>query len=107
MTSEPCIGLLLAELHFPDNRSLKEKRRPLASLRDSIRKRYRAAFSEVGFQDSWQRAEVLVVVAASSLTQASEQVDDIDRFLHAHEFEVARTTIKSAYPVHALWPDDC
>jgi uncharacterized protein len=107
VTSEPCIGLLLAELHFPQYHSLKEKRRPLVSLRDSVRRRYHAGFSEVGLHDSWQRAEVLVVVAASSLTQASEQVDDIDRFLHAQEFEVARTTIKSAYPVHALWPDDC
>ena len=43
----------------------------------------------------WQRSRVLVVLAASSLQQASEQVDDLDRYLHAQSFEVSRVIIKS------------
>lgn len=107
MTLEPCIGVLLAELHFPENRSLKGKRAPLASLRDTVQRRFRASFSEVGHHDAWQRAEVLIVLAASSPSQARERVDDIDRYLHAQEYEVSRVSIRSADPVGELWPADC
>jgi len=104
--SEPCVGLLLADLHFPDNRSLKGKRGPLASLRDVARQRFRASFSEVGYGDSWQRARVLFVVATSSLQQGRERIDDIDRYLHGREFEVSEVLIKSVDPLAALWPID-
>ncbi len=34
MAGEACVGVYLAELHFPEARSLKDKRAPLKSLRD-------------------------------------------------------------------------
>ena len=71
MKSDACIGVLLADLHFPANRSLKDKRAPLHSLRDALHTRFSASFSEVGGQDKWQGARVLVVLAASSLQQAT------------------------------------
>ena len=104
--SDACIGVLFAELHFPGNRSLKEKRAPLASLRDVVQRRFKAAFTIAGGQDSWQRAEVLIVAAASSIAQAREQIDDIERYLHSREFEVTRTFIKTAEPVRTLWDFD-
>jgi uncharacterized protein YlxP (DUF503 family) len=103
---DACIGVLLAELHFPESRSLKEKRAPLASLRDAVHARFRASFSEVGLQDTWQRARVLIVLAASSLENARERVDDIDRFLHSREFEVSRVLLRSIDPVDGLWDID-
>jgi uncharacterized protein YlxP (DUF503 family) len=103
---DACIGVLLAELHFPANRSLKDKRAPLAHLRDSLHTRFRASFSEVGGHDKWQLARVLVVVAASSLQQAREQVDDIDRFLQGQDFEVTRTLLKDVDVVDAIWDID-
>ena len=42
-------------------------------------------------------------MAASSLQQAREQMDDIDRYLHGQDFEVARVLLKSADPVEGLW----
>jgi uncharacterized protein YlxP (DUF503 family) len=104
--SDACIGALLAELHFPANRSLKDKRAPLAHLRDALHTRFRASFSEVGGHDKWQRSRVLVVVAASSLQQARERLDDIDRYLHGQEFEVARVLLKTVDPVDGLWEVD-
>jgi len=103
---DACIGVLLAELHFPENRSLKEKRAPLASLRDAVHARFRASFSEVGLHDVWQRARVLVVFAASSLQQAAERLDDIDRYLHAQGFEVSRVLLKRTDTVGTLWDID-
>jgi uncharacterized protein YlxP (DUF503 family) len=103
---DACIGVLLAELHFPGSRSLKDKRAPLASLRDVIQGRFRASFSEVGLQDVWQRARVLIVLAASSLQQARERLDDIDRYLHGQEFDVSRVLLKTTDPVDVLWDID-
>jgi uncharacterized protein YlxP (DUF503 family) len=97
------VGVLLAELHFPANRSLKDKRQPLSSLRDTLQRRYRASFAEVGDQDSWQLAEVLVVLAASSGRQARERIDEIDRYIHGRNFECSRVFVKSVDPVEDLW----
>jgi len=103
---DACIGVLLAELHFPAGRSLKDKRAPLTSLRDVVHSRFRASFSEVGLQDAWQRARVLIVLAASSLRQARERLDDIDRYLHGQDFEVARVLLKTTDTAETLWDID-
>jgi uncharacterized protein YlxP (DUF503 family) len=103
---DACIGVLLAELHFPSSMSLKDKRAPLASLRDTVHARFRASFSEVGLQDVWQRARVLIVLAASSLQQARERLDDVDRYLHGQEFDVSRVLLKTTDPVDVLWDID-
>ena len=106
MRPDACIGVYLAELHFPGARTLKDKRAPLSSLRDVLQSRFRASFSEVGLQDVWQRARVLVVLAASSLQQTRERLDEIDRYLHAREFEVSRVLLKTADPVDTVWEYD-
>ena len=106
MRPDACIGVILAELHFPASRTLKDKRAPLASLRDVMQSRFRASFSEVGLQDAWQRARVLIVIAASSLQQTRERLDDIDRYLHAQAFEVARLLLKTTDTVETVWEFD-
>ncbi len=102
MAGEAYVGLLLADLHFPGNRSLKGKRSPLASLRDVVQQRFRASFSEVSHRDTWQLARVLIVLAASSAQQARERLDDIDRYVHGQEYEVSliRKTVET---VEATW----
>lgn len=103
MPNEAYIGVLLAELRFPGCRSLKSKRQPLRSLRDVMHTRFRVSFSEVAFQGSWQRAGVLVTLAASSGGQARERLDEIERYLRGHEWEVGRVLISTVEPVEALW----
>jgi uncharacterized protein YlxP (DUF503 family) len=104
--SDACIGVYLAELHFPEARTLKDKRAPLASLRDVLQSRFHASFSEVGLQDAWQRARVLAILAASSLRQTRERLDDVDRYLHAQQYEVTRVLLKTADSVDTLWDID-
>ena len=106
MRPDACIGVYLAELHFPEARTLKDKRAPLRSVRDVLQARFRASFSEVGLQDAWQRARVLVVLAASSLPQTRERLDGIDSYLHGREFEVSRVLLKTADPVDTVWDID-
>jgi uncharacterized protein YlxP (DUF503 family) len=100
------IAVLLADLHFPANRSLKDKRAPLRSLRDVLQGRFRASFSEVGGHEQWQVARVLIALAASSPAQAAERLDEIERYLYGREFEVARVVVKSVDPVDTLWDVD-
>jgi uncharacterized protein YlxP (DUF503 family) len=104
--SDAALGVLLAELHFPGNRSLKDKRQPLASLRDVVHGRFRASFSEVGHHDAWQRSTVLIALAASSPAQAGERLDEIERYLHGREFEVAQTLVRAVDTVESLWGID-
>lgn len=108
MKAEAALGLLLLELHFPANRSLKEKRAPLSSLRDTVQQRFRAAFSEVGHHDAWQRAAVLIVVASSSLAQAERHLAEVERYVHGrHNFEVSRTVVRSVDDVASIWDAEC
>lgn len=106
MKADACVGVYLAELRFPVARTLKEKRAPLSSLRDVLQSRFHASFSEVGLQDAWQRARVLAVIAASSLQQTRERLDDIDRYLHARDFDVSRVLLKTADTVETVWEFD-
>ncbi len=104
MKREPTLGVLLLELRFPTSRSLKEKRGPLASLRDTVQQRFHAAFSEVGHHETWQRAMVLIVVASSSISQAERQVAEIERYVHSrHDYEVGRTLVRSIDDVASIW----
>ena len=103
MKPDAALGVLLVELRFPDSRSLKDKREPLASLRDVVQQRFRASFSEVAHQDAWQMAGVLIAVAASSQSQAAERLADIERYLNSREFEVSRTLVRAVDSVEALW----
>ena len=104
MRSDAALGILLLELHFPANRSLKEKRGPLKSLRDVVQQRFRATFSEVAHYDAWQLAGVLIVVAASSLAQAEQRLADIERYVQGRDdFQVSRTVVRSVDDVASIW----
>jgi uncharacterized protein YlxP (DUF503 family) len=67
------IGYLELDLHFPHARSLKDKRRELAGIKDRIRQRHNVAVAELDFQDTWQRAKI-GVAALSGQQALVEQV---------------------------------
>ncbi|MDX6397764.1 MAG: uncharacterized protein QOJ43_1172, partial [Gaiellaceae bacterium] len=45
------IGILSAELHFPESHSLKEKRMYVRSAKEQLRNRFGAAVAEVDHHD--------------------------------------------------------
>jgi uncharacterized protein YlxP (DUF503 family) len=59
------IGYLELDIHFPHARSLKDKRKELASLKDRIRQKHNVALAELDFQDAWQRTKIGVVTVNS------------------------------------------
>jgi uncharacterized protein YlxP (DUF503 family) len=83
---------LEVELHLNESRSLKAKRQVVKSLLDGARQRYRVSAAEVGGQDLWQRATLGFAVVASSQQQATQVIDEVDRFVWSRpEIEVMST----------------
>ena len=67
-------ALVVARLHLPQARSLKQKRRVIKSLMDRIHQRYRISVAETAFHDSHQRAEI-----AMAMVHRNER--ELDRML--------------------------
>jgi uncharacterized protein YlxP (DUF503 family) len=55
------IGFLSLEIYLPYSHSLKEKRKRLYRLRDRLKKKYNVAFSELNYQNKWQRTQIGMV----------------------------------------------
>lgn len=81
------------DVRIPGARSLKDKRQVVKSLVEGARRRFAVSASEVGSQDSWQRARLGFAVVASSARAAEHVMDDVDRFVWSHpELEVVDTS---------------
>ncbi len=80
------VGILTAELYFPDNGSLKGKRMYLRRIRDHVTRRHGASFAEVGYQDLWQRSRVVIAVASSDLQVLGETLDRLKGYLDTQEW---------------------
>lgn len=60
------IGILKIELFLSESHSLKDKRRILKSLKDTIRNKFNISICEIDNHDKWQRAKLGVVNVALS-----------------------------------------
>ena len=58
MGSAGYVGILSAELHFPENGSLKGKRKELLSVKAQLQRRFGASVAEVDYHDLWQRSRL-------------------------------------------------
>ncbi len=58
------VGILSVELHFPENGSLKGKRKYVKSAKAQLHQRFGASVAEVDHHDLWQRAALTVACVA-------------------------------------------
>lgn len=72
-------ALVVARLHVPEARSLKQKRRVLKSLMDRIHQRYRVSIAETDFHDSHQRAEIAMALVHRNEYELKRMVDGLRR----------------------------
>ena len=82
------IGILSAELHFPEAHSLKEKRMLLRSAKDQLRNRFGAAVAEVDHHEAWQRARITAAVVTREHGEADKLLADAERYLASREWEL-------------------
>ena len=78
----PAVGLLTVDLHIAGARSLKDKRRILASVKDRVRK-LNVSVAEIDHLDTHQRARLSVAAVASHR-------DHVDRVLDGVVTEIER-----------------
>jgi uncharacterized protein len=70
-------------LHFPENGSLKGKRKELLSVRSALAKRFGATVAEVDHQDLWQRSTLAAGLVSGSVHELERNADGLERYLHA------------------------
>jgi uncharacterized protein YlxP (DUF503 family) len=82
------IGILSAELHFPEAHSLKEKRMYLRSAKAQLQNRFGAAVAEVDHHDVWQRARITAALVTREHGEAERLLADAERYLASREWEL-------------------
>jgi uncharacterized protein len=84
------VGILSVELYFPENGSLKGKRRHVKSAKAQLQNRFGASVAEVSHHDLWQRAGLTVACAARRHKELQELLDGAERYLAGQEWELVR-----------------
>ena len=84
------VGILSAELHFPENGSLKGKRKELLSVKAQLQRRFGASVAEVDHHELWQRARLTLSCVAREYGEAERLLDQAERYLAAQDFELVR-----------------
>ena len=82
------VGILSVELHFPENHSLKGKRKELLSVKAQLQRRFGASVAEVDHHDVWQRARLTLACVARGHGELVGLLDGAERFLGAQGFEL-------------------
>lgn len=82
------VGIMSAELYFPDNHSLKGKRKELLSVKAQLQRRFGASVAEVDHHDVWQRARITLACVARAHGELHELLDAAERYLAAQAFEL-------------------
>jgi uncharacterized protein YlxP (DUF503 family) len=82
------VGILSFELHFPENRSLKGKRKELLSVKAQLQRRFGAAVAEVDHHDAWQRSRLTLACVARGHNELQGLLDGAERYLVGQAFEL-------------------
>ena len=83
------VGILSAELHFPDAGSLKSKRKYVKSAKAQLQQRFGAAVAEVDHHDLWQRSRLTLACVAREYGELERLLADAERYLNGQEYELA------------------
>ncbi len=84
------VGILEVELHFPENGSLKGKRKYVKSAKAQLQNRFGASVAEVDHHELWQRAGLAVACVARAHRELQELLDGAERYLAGQEWELVR-----------------
>ena len=82
------VAILAVELHFPEVRSLKGKRRFVKSARAQLANRFGASVAEVDHHELWQRCALTAAFVARDAREAEELALRAETWLAAQEWEL-------------------
>jgi len=75
------VTVLEIHLHFPDNGSLKGKRKELQSVKAQLHQRFGAAVAETDHHDLWQRSTLTASIVGRTASDVDICADRIERWL--------------------------
>ncbi len=74
-------AILEVHLHFPDNGSLKGKRKELQSVKAQLHQRFGAAVAETDHHDLWQRSTLTASGVGRTMADVHTCANRIERWL--------------------------
>ncbi len=77
------VCLLEIHLSFPDNGSLKGKRKELVSLKAQLQRRFGASVAETDHQNLWQRAALSAALVGRDARSVSEAAAKLERYVES------------------------
>ena len=75
------VAILEIELHFPENGSLKGKRKELSAVKAQLQRRYGAAVAETAHHDLWQRAGLTAALVGRDAGVLKERAAEVERYV--------------------------
>src|SRR2546423_13957722 len=77
------VCLVEIHLHFPNNGSLKGKRKELVGLKAQLQRRFGAAVSETDHHDLWQRATLTAALVGRNAGVVEEAAVKLGRYVES------------------------
>ena len=77
------VCLVEIHLHFPENGSLKGKRKELMSLKAQLQRRFGAAVSETDHHDLWQRATLTAALVGRDAAPVEHAALKLGRYVES------------------------
>ena len=77
------VCLVEIHLHFPENASLKGKRKEVTSLKAQLQRRFGAAVSETDHHDLWQRATLTAALVGRDHGTLAEAATKLERYVES------------------------
>ena len=84
------VALIEIHLHFPENHSLKGKRKEVKSLQAHLQQRFGASVSETDHHDLWQRATLSAALVGGEAAVVSEAATKLERYVWSQYPETSR-----------------
>jgi uncharacterized protein YlxP (DUF503 family) len=75
------VCILEIELHFPENGSLKGKRRELSSLKAQLQRRFGASVAETDHHELWQRAGLTAALVGRDSGLLKDRAAEVERYI--------------------------
>ena len=75
------VAVLEIELHFPENASLKGKRKELSSVKAQLQRRFGAAVAETAHHELWQRAGLTAALVGRDAGALKERAAEVERYV--------------------------
>ena len=77
----PYVCVIEIQLHFPENGSLKGKRKELSSLKAQLQRRFGAAVAETDHHDLWQRATLTAALVGRDAGLLEDRAAEVERYV--------------------------